>query len=516
MTSVEGRVYDTAFSGRRLSKTFPGQLALDDVDLDVGVGEIHALVGQNGSGKSTLVKILAGYHRPDPGASATLGGRPFELGSADAARAGGIRFVHQDLGLVESLSVTDNFHLADVRTRALTKIGRRHERATVTTALRRLGYHIDPDVPVALLAESERTAVAVARALDDLDDDPVLLVLDEPTASLPGGEVTRLFAALRRIAATGVGILFISHHLDEVLGLADRVTVLRDGRRITTAATGDVTPDQLTELLLGRQLLADIGEHHARSTGADSPVLTVRGLAGATIVDLDLDLGHHEVVGVAGLTGSGREELAGLVAGRLPHGGEVRVNGRAIAANQPGTAMRHGMCLVPADRTAHALLPATSTTENITIADMSSFWRRGRLRRTIERDEAQRWLEELDIRPRRGDTDVDVLSGGNQQKVVMARVLRLEPSVLVLDEPTQGVDVGSKADIHRLVDGAAAGGAGVIVCSTDSDELARLADRVIVLQRGRVVAELTGTDITIERIEEAQLTSVGRPDTEFR
>ena len=247
---------------RNLSKTFPGQRALDAVDLEIAPGEIHALVGQNGSGKSTIVKILAGYHEPDRGAVAEVTDVPFELGSAPAAAAAGLRFVHQDLGLVESMTVSDNFRMSR-RLRALTPLRRSDDRRDAVAALAALGYDIDPTRTIAELAESERTAVGVARALDGAGEDGrfPLLVLDEATAALPGPEVDRLFGALRRVAATGTAVLFISHYLDEVLTIADRVTVLRDGRRVATEATAALTHESLANLMLGRELVAEAAAH---------------------------------------------------------------------------------------------------------------------------------------------------------------------------------------------------------------------------------------------------------------
>ena len=492
------------FEGRHVSKTFPGQIALDDVDLEIRVGEIHALVGQNGSGKSTFVKLLAGYHRPDPGSDTRLLGTSFELGSAAAARDAGVRFVHQDLGLVEALSVTENFHLTDTRTMSLGKVSRSGERAEAVAALAAIGYDIDPDLAIARLAESERTAVALARALADVGAEPRLLVLDEVTASLPGAEVVRLFAALRSIASTGVSILFISHHLDEVLGLADRVTVLRDGRRIVTADSHELSSETLIEYLLGRELKSDV-DRGAVERDAGAPVLMVRNLCGEAVAGLDLDVAAGEIVGVAGLTGSGREEVAGLLTGRLARSGDVAVDGETVRSGRPRDAIRHGMCLVPADRAAHALMELASIRENLTLPDVSDFWSGGVLRRDPERAEVARWADELSIQPPRSEAPLTTLSGGNQQKVVMARWLRVSPRVLVLDEPTQGVDIGSKSEIHRLVDRAALDGASVVVCSTDSDELARLAHRVVVLHRGSIAHELVGSAITTERIEELQL-----------
>jgi ribose transport system ATP-binding protein len=491
---------------RNLSKTFGPQVALDAVDLEIGPGEIHALVGQNGSGKSTLVKIVAGYHVPDEGSRAEIAGRPFTLGSSAAAREAGIRFVHQDLGLVERMTVSDNFRLEGGKGNSrLSPIRRRHERTAARQALAALGYDVAPTASISALAESERTAVAIARALDGFENGP-LLVLDEPTASLPGPEVARLFTALRRIAAGGTAILFISHHLDEVLGLADYVTVLRDGRRVATSHVGELSHDSLVELMLGRQLLAATAVHElVTDTAEGQPVLEVKGLFGASVADLDVEIRAGQVIGIAGLTGSGREEVAALLTGRVPRGGDVVVSGRTIRPGDPRAAVEAGMCYVPADRLAQALLPSACVRENLTIADLKPFWHAARLRRRVERRDAEKWIARLDVRPRQTEKPVLELSGGNQQKVVMARWLRVEPSVLVLDEPTQGVDVGSKADIHRLVEQAAVGGAVVVVCSTDADELARLSTEVIVLRRGRAAVRLHGGEINRERIEQEQL-----------
>jgi ribose transport system ATP-binding protein len=485
------------------SKTFGAQRALAELDLEILPGEVHALLGANGSGKSTFVKLLAGYHRPDPGATAHVAGQEFELGSAPAARHAGLRFVHQNLGLIESMTVADNFRL---ETRGLAPTHRRTERDDAGRALESLGYDISPNAMVADLVESERTAIALARALDHTGDVP-LLVLDEPTASLPGPEVERLFAAVRRIADNGTAILFISHHLEETFEIADRATVLRDGRKVATERVADLDHDRLVELMLGRQLVHTTSLH-ARLTDHTAPAagrLIVRGLHGESVVDVDLDVAAGRILGVAGLTGSGREELAGLLGGRLPRAGSVLVDGEPVPPGDPKAAVDAGVCSVPADRAAQAVLPGASVRENLTLGNLKPFWRRGALNGAAETKESELWVERLDVRPAETEKLATELSGGNQQKVIIARWLRVTPAVLVLDEPTQGVDIGSKADIHRLVEEAAADGCAVVVCSTDDEELARLATEVVVIRRGRVAVRLTGDEITAERIEQEQL-----------
>ena len=489
-----------------LSKTFPGTKALDSVDLTVHPGQIHALIGQNGSGKSTVVKILAGYHEPDAGARAEVKGVPFELGSASAALNAGLRFVHQDLGLVETMTVAENFHMGDTSF-SLGRVRKADDRKTARAALERLGYDIDPSAVIGTLAESERTAVGLARALYASDTAlPFhLLVLDEVTASLPGAEAQRLFAALRRIAATGTAILFISHHLDEVLDLCDQVTVLRDGKLVDSVVVAGLSGEQLAELLLGRRLQAELAAHTRVEVEQTSPTMRVSQLAGMTLAPFDFELFPGEVLGIAGLTGSGRDEIASLIGGRIPRSGTISIDGKSVKSNDPRAAIDAGICMVPADRAGLALFPLYTVRENLTIADLDPFFQGGRMRPGDEVSHAKEWISEMDVRPARHDAVIGELSGGNQQKVVIARWLRVAPRVFVLDEPTQGVDVGSKADIHRLIDQAVSRGASVIVASSDSSELERLCTRVIILQRGEVSAHLRGNEIHQDRIEELQL-----------
>ena len=496
---------EMVLSLRSVTKSFGPQLALDSVDLDIRNGEIHGVVGQNGCGKSTLVKLLAGYHSPDPGSEAILGGEPFELGSLTASKDAGLRFVHQDLGLIEDLSVAENFFMDSDGGRGR-PISKRDERSRAARAIKDFGYDIDPRAIVRSLTAAERTAVAIVRALRG-ERPPTLLILDEPTASLAGPDAQVLFDALRRLTRAGGAVLFISHHLDEVMGLADTVTVLRDGRRIATTATRDLSHDRLVELMLGRALTPR-AESGVPSTVTDSdrvPRLTVRGIHGGGLQGVDLDVHPGEVLGIAGLMGSGRETLAGAIAGQTSHSGAVAIDGRPLRPADPADALVRGVAFAPAERRRDALLSTATLRENLTIADLRRISRRGRLVRRLEREDTRKWMETLDVRPPLQDRLIDQFSGGNQQKVVLGRLLRTDPKVLVLDEPTQGVDVGAKATIHDLVVGAAAAGAAVIVCSTDVEELVQVATRVLVLRRGRFGAELSGQDLTVERIEEEQL-----------
>ncbi len=488
---------------RRLSKTFPGQRALADVDLDVEPGEIRALVGQNGCGKSTLIKALAGFHEPDAGSEVTVAGKPLAFGDPTSADAAGLRFVHQDLGLVAALDAVDNLALGHgYETGRLGLIRWRRERARAREALQELGYEFEISRPVGGLAASERTAVAVARALSRHSTPPRVLVLDEPTANLPAAEAERLFALVRSVRDAGVAVIFVSHHLEEVFGLCDTVTVLRDGRLVTTRPTAGLTESDLVELMIGRRL-AQYDVPPAETAHQGDVVLDVRGLATAVLGGLDLSVRAGEVVGFAGITGSGREELALALFGGRPRTGVVTIGDRTVPQLRPDLAVQYGMGLVPAERHANAAFLDADLQENVVVASPAAFARRGLLRRGRERSDVARWLERLNVRPSGTQRAMSTLSGGNQQKVVLARWLRRQPHVLVLDEPTQGVDVGAKAEIHALVDQAAADGAAVVVVSTDHDELARLCGRVFVLAGGRVVAELHHADLHADRITAA-------------
>ncbi len=491
-----------------LTKVFPGQVALDDVSLEIQPGSTHALVGQNGSGKSTLIKILAGYHSPEPGYTAILDGANLRLGDGHAASAAGIRFVHQDLGLVNALSAVENIAMGvGYTTKRGGRIDWRADTKQTIGDLFVLGFDdFDVRAPVGTLAPSQKTAVALARAMRGWENGARLLVLDEPTASLPGADVKRLFDAIHRVKERGVAILYVSHHLDEVFEIADTVSVLRDGRRVATEPTVDLDHDRLIELMIGHKLERTSQGERAVSSSGDG--LRVTALSGGTVRQLDLHVQPGEIVGVAGITGSGREMLAKLISGQMPsEAGEVAVNGTAIPNFDPRAAIQAGMAFVPADRASHGVIPFASVSHNLTLANVWRHWRRGRLNHSNETVEVQEWIGRLDVKTAGTAVPISVLSGGNQQKVLFGRSLRLAPSVLVLDEPTSGVDVAAKDQILRLIDQAAQGGTAVVVVSTDTDELVRVAHRIIVMVDGSIIDELSGADMTADNVERSQLST---------
>jgi ribose transport system ATP-binding protein len=491
-----------------LSKTFVGTRALDSVDFELRAGEIHALVGQNGCGKSTLIKVLAGYHPADPGARIHVAGRAADVHDAAASRAAGFRFVHQDLGLVETLDAVENLMLGRA---VATGFGRRirwdAERQDVERRMRMLGYGFDVRRPVAELGAAERTGIAIARALWDWENARVLVV-DEPTAALPREEVKILFEALRRVRQAGLGVIYVSHRLDEIFAIGDRVTVLRDGRRVGTWPVAGLDQDRLVSLMIGDERLRPA--RTASSRGGHGVALEARGLCGTVVDNVDLRARRGEVLGIAGLTGSGREEILPLLFGALPRAGDVLVDGRPVPPSPRG-AMAAGLALVPADRRGDGAVLAFSVRENCVLTDLRRHTSRfGYLNRAGERGEVEDWMSELDIRPRRPEAVFRTLSGGNQQKVVLAKWLRRKPAVLLLDEPSQGVDVGAKAIIHTLARDVAAGGSCVVIASSDDSELCDTCDRVLVMRDGRIAATVEADRLTAEEIGRLQL-DLSRP-----
>jgi ribose transport system ATP-binding protein len=490
----------TALAVERLSKTFGPTRALRDVSLAIAPGRVHGLVGGNGSGKSTLIKVLAGVHRGDPGGTLRVDG---DAVAADAmtpalAMRHGLRFVHQDPAVFAELTVAENLALGSAAgfPRRLGRIAWRELRAGAERLLRRFEIDARPSDRLEDLRPAQRTMVAIARALQGGGS---VLVLDEPTASLPEPEVETLLAAIRRYAAAGQTILYVSHRLEEVLSLVDDVTVLRDGQHVLTRPAAGLGIDELVAAIVGRSL------EHAPSRGGDhGPVrLAVRGLTGGPLKDVTLDVHGGEVVGIAGLLGAGRSELLRMIFGAYERdAGTLALDGVAYAPGSPAEAMDAGVAFVPEDRARDAAFADLSVTANLSVARLGHFRRGARLDRTAERAAADRSIAVFGIRCPGRDAPLSALSGGNQQKVVVARWLSRAPRLLLLDEPTQGVDVGARAELYDVIAEAGADGLGVLLVSSDLEELARVCDRVLVLRDGRITAQARGGALTAHRLTE--------------
>jgi ribose transport system ATP-binding protein len=489
----------------RISKTFPGTRALQGVSLEVRRGDVHALIGNNGSGKSTLIKILAGVYTADPGGEIWIAGKRFAANrfSAADAKSCGLHFVHQAPALFPALSVAQN--LAMGRGFETDRVGRirwTDQRARAEKLIERFHIHAAPDVPVAALGAADRTLVAVARALQDQDDERHgVLVFDEPTASLPGPEVDRLLETLRRYAAAGRAIIYVTHRLEEVLRASHRVTALRDGRLVDTVDTSTMDETKLVSLMLGRPLEA-VPSTAVAAARAES-LLSVHQLAGNRVRSVSFDLARGEIVGIAGLVGSGASEVLQMLFGALPiASGEVRLEGRTFRPATPGAAVAAGVAYVPADRAADAGFPAMSVRANLSAAAVARYFRGMRMRHSIERADALAAIARFFIRASSDEHAFSTLSGGNQQKVVLARWLRDMPKLLLLDEPTQGVDIHARAEIHDALRRAAQSGSPALVVGSDFQELARLCDRVLVMGEGRIVGELRGASLDAHRLTE--------------
>jgi len=488
---------------RAVSKTFGGTRVLHDVSLDVAPGEVHALVGQNGSGKSTLIKILAGFHTADPGASAFVDGEPRTLGDPDDIHNAGVEFVHQDLGLVPALSVVDNLALGHGYATGLGgRINWRRQRKAAQAAIRAVGYEVDVRKIVDDLQPVEKTAVAIARALQSSGGAMSVLVLDEPTATMPKAEVQRLFEIIGKVREQGVGILYVSHHLEEVFELADRVTVLVDGHLVATKRVSELDQRSLVDLMTG----GVVDEARQRSTAdLGEPLLQLEGVGGAELIGLDLTVHAGEVVGVAGITGSGREELCSLIFGAKARTGRVSVRGSELPASRPHAASKAGLALVPANRLRDGVVIGLNVRENLNLTTLSRLVRHARIPGGADRRQAAGISKKMSVKAPSLEAPIEALSGGNQQKVVLGKWLQTEPSVLLLDEPTQGVDIAAKAEIHHLIDDAASRGVAVLVCSSDEAELERLCDRVVVLRHGKVMSEFRGAEVQTRRLVHTSL-----------
>ncbi len=498
---AETQSNETIVEIRGLSKAFPGVQALSGVDFTLRRGEVHGLMGENGAGKSTLIKVLTGIHRRDAG-QIRYRGQPFELTTPVDAPKHGISTVYQEINLIPALSVAENIYLGRQPRRwgslAWGAINR-----GAAAALRRLDVEVDVTQPVASYSVAIQQLVAIARALDISAQ---VLILDEPTSSLDTPEVDHLFTILRKLKTEGMAILFVTHFIEQVYQISDRITVLRNGACVGEYRTAELPRMDLVAAMLGKQLAAF--EQQARPTAAEAeaarpaPLVQIEGLGRKGMLQpTDLDLYQGEVLSLAGLLGSGRTELARLIFGiDKAQQGQIRVDGQPVAITSPRAAIAHGFGFCPEDRKAEGIIPELTVRENIILALQASQGMFQTLSRKRQAAIVDKYVAALDIRTPSGEQEVKNLSGGNQQKVIVARWLASEPRVLILDEPTRGIDVGAKAEIQRLVMDLSREGMAIVFISSELEEVIRCSDRVAVLRDRRKVTELMGAQIAEHQI----------------
>jgi ribose transport system ATP-binding protein len=478
---------------RGIVKRFAGVTVVNGVDLDLFAGQVHVLAGENGAGKSTLMKILAGIHKPDEGTVEVLGEeRTFDVRSAKAA---GIAIVHQELLIAPNLSVADNLAMGREYRTGLRTLNRKRTRKQARQQLARVGATFSEQELAERLSTGQQQLVEIARSIAD---NPKVLIFDEPSAALSAREVANLFRIVDEQRAAGTAIVYITHRMDEIEKLADVVTILRDGKFIETLPIAQATPEAIVTRMVGRSIEALFAGNRSH---VGEVVLHVSGLGDGRLVGpIDLDVRAGEVVGIAGLVGSGRSEFARLIFGAdVPSTGTVAVNGRSLRGTSPMAAMKAGIALVPESRKEQGLVLSQSIAQNVVMASFGKVANAGVLSRAAERKATNFERERMGIKSPR-DQKVRLLSGGNQQKVLLSKWLQTEPKVLILDEPTRGVDIGAKADIYAIINAIAAQGVAILVISSELPELLGLVDRVVVMRQGQLVAEFPNIDLTEETV----------------
>jgi rhamnose transport system ATP-binding protein len=478
-----------------LRKSYGSTTVLAVEELELRGGQIVALVGENGAGKSTIVKMLAGVHQPDTGTLRVNGEDAVFAGPADA-KAAGIAVIYQEPTLFPDLSVGENIAMGNQPLTRLRQIDRKAMNANAATLFTRLGVHLDPTRPARGLSIADQQIVEIAKALSS---EARILVMDEPTAALSGVEVERLFAVVRSLRDEGAAIMFISHRFEEITALCERVTIMRDGKLVATELVADLTVDDMIRRMVGRDLSALFPKE---DVAAGDVVLEVAGLSRAGVFsDIGFSVRAGEIVALAGLVGSGRSEVMQAVFGVDPYdSGTVTVSGKRLKPGSPRAAMAAGMALVPEDRRQQGLVMELSVERNVTLPRERKLSHAGLLFGSAERDSAFKWTQRLQTKLGRLSDPVGTLSGGNQQKVVLAKWLSTQPKLLIVDEPTRGIDVGTKAEVHRLMSSLAADGIAIVMVSSELPEVLGMADRVVVLREGRVAAELTRAEATEETV----------------
>jgi len=479
---------------RGISKRFAATQALDDVSFDLSPGEVHALVGENGAGKSTLVKILAGVYQPDSG-TIWLDGETIQIHGPAEARALGIAVVHQEPRLFPDLTVAENVFIGHAPSGRLGTIDWGGTRRAAQALFDELGVRFDVGAPVRGLSMADQQLIEIAKALSV---DARVLILDEPTASLSAHEVDRLFTIVRRLRDRGVSVLFVSHRLDEVFELCDRATVFRDGKHVITTPTSELTTADLVRHMVGRVVTL----FPKVETPIGDVLLEVEGLTRVGVFrDIGFSVRASEIVGLAGLVGAGRTEVARVLFGiDRSDAGEIRLRGRPVSFASPSAAMAAGIAYLPEDRHQEGLVLDFSIAQNVTLPILPRLFPRFLVRASTERAVAQDHTKQFNVRMTGVDQLVGALSGGNQQKVVLAKWLASGPAILILDEPTRGIDIGAKVEVHRIISELAASGLGIILISSDLPEVLAMSDRILVLHEGRITAEIPHERATEERV----------------
>jgi ABC-type sugar transport system ATPase subunit len=480
---------------RGISKRFPGVYALQDVDFDVRPGEVHALLGENGAGKSTLIKIMAGLYSADAG-SYLVQGREAHISSPQDAHELGINVVFQELNLVRTLSVSENVFFGHLPRKSLGRVDWDRLHRDTVRLLSEVGLHVNPRTKVGLLSVAQQQLVEIARALSY---ESKVIAMDEPTSALSYTEIEGLFGLIEQLKSRGVAVIYVSHKLEELFRITDRITVLRDGKKVGVVNTAETTDEELIQLMVGRKLenlFPKIESKHGET------VLAVRNLTSAKIKDMSFEVKRGEIVGFSGLMGAGRTELARALFG-IDHttDGEILLEGELIPRNSPVKAVEMGLGYIPEDRKEQGLMLTSSVQHNMTISILKNLVKNFQVNRSMERETASTAVEQLRIKTPSLDQKIATLSGGNQQKVILARWLIKENlKVLILDEPTRGVDVNSKSEIYRLISEVAKRGVAVLIMSSELPELLSLCDRIYVVKGGELVDEFAHAEATQERL----------------
>jgi len=487
---------------RGISRTFPGVKALDRVDLEIHRGEVLALAGENGAGKSTLMKVLTGVYAPDPGGVIVVEGREVTIADNNHARALGINIIYQELAVVENLTVGENIFLATEPRTRFGLIDRARMYREARDVLEMIDMDVDPATRVSELSVGQRQMIEIAKALSAQSK---VIVMDEPTASLSHHETSVLLGLVKRLRERGIAVVYISHRLEEIFELADRVTVLRDGRTVSTMPIAQVTRETLVRQMVDRELSELYGE--PQSHASEERVLEVRNLtlrqkkaADARIRDISFTLHRGEVLGIAGLVGSGRTEIMEMIFGMRPSTGSILMEGVPVAIRNPHDAIRAGIGFVTEDRKAQGLVLGMSVRENFSLTHLSRYSPFQFVQHARERSSCMEYVRMLGIKTPGVEQKVVNLSGGNQQKVVIAKWVARNPKVLIVDEPTRGIDVGAKAEVHALIARLAAQGIGVIVISSDLLEVLAVSDRILTVREGRLSGELHRAEASQEKV----------------